>query len=133
MSAGFAAIHQKLHAAAGDVCPAPQYREYPLHARPADLPLLNHNVSKIGRFYSLDISCSPMDSSNAVIKRIEDLVLGTLGLIIFSPLMVAVAIAIKLTSPGPVLFKQLRYGVSGNPVKIYKFRSMKVHSEVKVP
>ncbi|WP_306800315.1 sugar transferase [Endozoicomonas sp. YOMI1] len=43
--------------------------------------------------------------------------------------MVGVAIAVKLSSPGPVFFKQFRHGASGQQVKVYKFRSMKVHQE----
>ncbi len=94
-----------------------------------DIPLLNHKISKIADFHTIDISCSPMDSGNALIKRITDLVLGSIAVLLLSPVMLIVAIAVKFSSPGPVLFKQLRYGVSGNPVNIYKFRSMKVHAE----
>lgn len=94
-----------------------------------DLPLLNHTITKIGDFYSLDISCSPMDSINAIIKRVSDIVIGSLILLLISPVMVGVAIAVKLSSPGPVFFKQLRHGASGQQVKMYKFRSMKVHAE----
>ena len=94
-----------------------------------DLPLLNHNVTKIGDFYSLDISCSPMDSINAIIKRVSDIVIGSLILLLIAPAMVCVAIAVKLSSPGPVFFKQFRHGASGQQVKVYKFRSMKIHQE----
>lgn len=94
-----------------------------------DLPLLNHTITKIGDFYSLDISCSPMDSINAIIKRVSDIVIGSLILLLISPVMVGVAIAVKLSSPGPVFFKQYRHGASGKQVKVYKFRSMKVHAE----
>ena len=94
-----------------------------------DLPLLNHTITKIGDFYSLDISCSPMDSINAIIKRVSDIVMGSLILLLIAPAMVCVAIAVKLSSPGPVFFKQFRQGASGQRVKVYKFRSMKVHQE----
>ena len=49
-----------------------------------DLPLLNHTITKIGEFYSLDISCSPMDSTNAIIKRVSDIVIGSLILLLIS-------------------------------------------------
>ena len=94
-----------------------------------DLPLLNHTITRIGEFYSLDISCSPMDSINAIIKRMSDIVIGSLILLLISPVMAGVAIAVKLSSPGPVFFKQFRHGASGQQVKVYKFRSMKVHQE----
>ena len=94
-----------------------------------DLPLLNHKATPIGGFYSLDISCSPMDESSRVIKRLEDIVVGGLILLLISPVMLAVALAVKLSSPGPVLFQQLRHGADGKPIRIYKFRSMKMHEE----
>ncbi|WP_422460848.1 undecaprenyl-phosphate glucose phosphotransferase [Endozoicomonas sp. ALB115] len=94
-----------------------------------DLPLMNHNITKIGDFLVLDISCSPMDSINTITKRVFDLVIGSLILLLISPVMIAVAIAVKLSSPGPVFFKQYRHGTSGKQVKVYKFRSMKVHQE----
>ncbi|MCZ6775315.1 MAG: sugar transferase [Ignavibacteria bacterium] len=63
------------------------------------------------------------------LKRLGDLILATLGLIILSPLFLLVAIAIKLDSPGPVLFKQTRIGKDGKPFTFYKFRSMNVGSD----
>lgn len=95
----------------------------------ADLPLLNYKATPIAGFYSLDISCSPMDESSRVIKWLEDKVLGLLILLFISPVMLAVALAVKLSSPGPVLFKQKRHGANGQPIEVYKFRSMKVHTE----
>jgi putative colanic acid biosynthesis UDP-glucose lipid carrier transferase len=59
-------------------------------------------------------------------KRTEDLILGSLILLTVSPLMVLIAAAIKATSPGPVLFKQRRYGLNGAVVEVWKFRSMTV-------
>lgn len=69
---------------------------------------------------------TPLNASYArVIKRIEDLVLSSIILILITPLLISVSIAIKLTSPGPVIFKQKRYGLNGKEIKIYKFRSMR--------
>ena len=62
-------------------------------------------------------------------KRAIDIVLSLLALIILSPLLLVTAIAIKLTSPGPVLFKQQRLGLHGKEFTIYKFRSMTVGAE----
>jgi putative colanic acid biosynthesis UDP-glucose lipid carrier transferase len=59
-------------------------------------------------------------------KQVEDFILGCLILPLISPLMIAIAVAIKVTSPGPVLFKQRRYGLNGAVVEVWKFRSMTV-------
>ncbi len=64
-------------------------------------------------------------------KRAIDTVLSLLALIVLSPLLLLTAIAIKLTSPGPVLFKQQRLGFHGKEFTIYKFRSMTVGAEHK--
>lgn len=60
------------------------------------------------------------------VKRLEDIVLGSLILLLASPLMLAIALALKISSPGPVLFKQRRYGLNGAVVEVWKFRSMTV-------
>ena len=57
-------------------------------------------------------------------KRISDVVLGTIILILISPLLLAVAIGVKLSSPGPVIFRQRRNGLDGDEIVVYKFRSM---------
>jgi lipopolysaccharide/colanic/teichoic acid biosynthesis glycosyltransferase len=62
-------------------------------------------------------------------KRTMDVLGAALGLAIFSPLMLLTAVVIKLTSEGPVVFKQLRAGAGGKPFTMYKFRSMYVWSE----
>lgn len=62
-------------------------------------------------------------------KRFLDILLSLLALAILWPLMLSVAAIIKLTSPGPVLFRQQRLGLNGKTFSIYKFRSMKVNAE----
>jgi putative colanic acid biosysnthesis UDP-glucose lipid carrier transferase len=69
---------------------------------------------------------SPIYGSNFFLKRLEDLVLGSLILLLISPFMLAIAIAVKLTSPGPAIFKQRRYGLNGEVIEVWKFRSMSV-------
>ncbi len=69
---------------------------------------------------------SPFIGKKALIKRLSDLILSSLILILISPLLVLIAIAVKITSPGPVIFKQLRYGLDGQAIEVYKFRSMTV-------
>ncbi len=67
---------------------------------------------------------SPFYGVDGWMKRIEDLVLGILILAIIAIPMIFIAIGVKLTSKGPVLFKQRRYGLNGNVVEVWKFRSM---------
>lgn len=63
------------------------------------------------------------------IKRLWDIVLSLVGITIMSPILIVVAIAVKLESKGPVVFQQERYGLNGKVFKIYKFRSMCVGAE----
>lgn len=94
-----------------------------------DIRLLNHKVSHIAGLYSLDLSCSPMDGAARLVKRAEDLVLGGIITLLILPLCVLIALAIRLSSPGPVVFKQYRTGINGKNFKVYKFRSMVVHKD----
>jgi putative colanic acid biosysnthesis UDP-glucose lipid carrier transferase len=67
---------------------------------------------------------TPMQGTNALLKRSIDLAVGGAGLLILCPVMLAIAVAIRLSSPGPALFKQRRYGLDGDEIMVYKFRSM---------
>lgn len=69
---------------------------------------------------------TPMNGINMVLKRIEDIVLSSLILLFISPVLITISLAVKLTSPGPVIFRQVRYGMDGKPIKVWKFRSMSV-------
>lgn len=69
----------------------------------------------------------PLNSlPNAMVKRAVDIVGSLVGILVFSPIMLFVAVAIKLTSPGPIIFCQERVGLHNRPFKMYKFRSMTV-------
>ena len=59
-------------------------------------------------------------------KRVMDLLGASLGLLVFSPVLLACAVAVKLSSPGPVFFRQERVGLHGKPFRIRKFRTMRV-------
>ncbi len=96
-----------------------------------DIPLLNHRVSNIAGLYSLDLSCSPMDGPARLLKRTEDIIIGGLISLLIIPVCLGIGVVIKLTSPGPVVFKQYRTGINGKKFKVYKFRSMVVHQESK--
>lgn len=69
---------------------------------------------------------SPFYGGRGIAKRVSDMVIASLALLLVSPVMIAVAAAIKLTSPGPIIFKQKRYGLDGKEIIVYKFRSMSV-------
>ena len=69
---------------------------------------------------------TPFRGPAGVLKRISDLVLASLILVLISPVMLAVALAVKVSSPGPVIFRQRRYGLDGQEIIVYKFRSMTV-------
>ena len=69
---------------------------------------------------------TPFTGLNGVTKRLSDMVLATLILLLISPLLLLIAIGIKASSPGPVIFKQRRYGLDGKEIIVYKFRSMTV-------
>lgn len=68
----------------------------------------------------------PFSEIQYILKRGIDIVVSLLALLALSPLMLLIAIGIKLTSAGPILFKQRRYGLNGQEILVYKFRSMKV-------
>lgn len=72
---------------------------------------------------------SPLHGWNRLLKRVMDLVLGGLALAVVAPLMVAIALAIRLASPGPVLFRQERMGLDGRRFAMLKFRTMRVDAE----
>ena len=69
---------------------------------------------------------TPFRGPAGVLKRIEDIVLASIILVLISPLLLVVGLAVKLSSPGPVIFRQRRYGLDGQEIVVYKFRSMRV-------
>lgn len=69
---------------------------------------------------------TPFNALDGTMKRFEDLILCMIILPIIAIPMVMIAIAIKLTSPGPIIFKQQRYGIKGEKIEVWKFRSMTV-------
>ncbi|HET9820416.1 MAG TPA: undecaprenyl-phosphate glucose phosphotransferase [Burkholderiaceae bacterium] len=68
---------------------------------------------------------TPFTGTNALVKRIEDVVLASLILLLIAPVLLAIAIGVKLSSPGPVIFRQRRNGLDGSEITVYKFRSMR--------
>ncbi|HZO03305.1 MAG TPA: undecaprenyl-phosphate glucose phosphotransferase [Burkholderiales bacterium] len=88
--------------------------------------LIQARVDSIGGLPVVAVCESPFHGFNGFIKRLSDLIFATLILVLVSPLLVAIAVGVKLSSPGPVLFKQRRYGLDGRKIVVYKFRSMTV-------
>lgn len=86
--------------------------------------LLNHSISEVAGLPVINLSASPMEGIHQLVKAVEDKILAAIILLLISPVMAAIAIAIKMTSPGPVVFKQRRFGINGDEIKVYKFRSM---------
>lgn len=94
-----------------------------------DIRLLNHKATNVLGFFALDLSCSPMGGANQWLKRAEDIFLGIPIFILLLPVALIIIFAIKITSPGPIVFKQYRNGVGGRKFKVYKFRTMHSHWE----
>ena len=90
---------------------------------------LNHSYSYYGGVPVLDIHDKPMTGWGYVLKTIEDKILSALALFLLSPLFVIIALTIKLDSPGPIFFKQRRYGFNHKLIEILKFRTMKNDSQ----
>ncbi len=93
------------------------------------LRLINHNIREIAGVPVLTLSETPLIGTSLVAKNVEDLVLSALLILLLSPLLLLVALAIKLDSPGPIFFKQKRTGWNGKAFGIFKFRSMYVHQQ----
>jgi putative colanic acid biosynthesis UDP-glucose lipid carrier transferase len=91
------------------------------------LRLINHSVREIAGIPVLTLSETPLMGMRLFLKNLEDRLLASLALVLVAPLLLVVAIAIKLDSPGPVFFRQERMGWSGGIFRIWKFRSMFVH------
>lgn len=89
-----------------------------------------NQIEKVGSLPVINIHSTPLDNrANALLKRLVDIA-GSLALILITlPIMIAVAIGVRLSSPGPILFKQKRVGKMGKIFTMYKFRSMVVNNE----
>lgn len=90
----------------------------------------SRQIEQVGSMPLINIHSTPLDNkANAIVKRAVDII-GSLFLIILtSPIMLVAIIGVKLSSPGPILFKQKRVGILGREFYMYKFRSMKVNTE----
>ena len=88
--------------------------------------LIQGRLVEINGMPAISVCDTPFHGMDAVMKRVTDIVLASCALLLLAPLLVLIALAVKLTSAGPVLFRQRRYGLNGEEILIYKFRSMTV-------
>jgi len=93
------------------------------------LALLNHMPAEVAGMTVIDLNASPLSGFNTVLKGAFDKLFSLVALLVASPVLVLIAVAIKLDSSGPVLFRQQRHGWDGNIIEIYKFRTMKHASQ----
>ncbi len=95
-----------------------------LSAQTSKLRFRPKAYSYIGGIPFLDLFDKPLSDWNTLLKMLEDRILGTILLVLAAPVMVLVALAVKLDSKGPALFRQKRYGFNNELIEVYKFRSM---------
>jgi putative colanic acid biosynthesis UDP-glucose lipid carrier transferase len=88
--------------------------------------LMQARFDNVGGMPVIAICETPFMGLNGMIKRISDIVLAAAILIVLIPVMLVIALAVRLSSPGPVIFRQRRYGLYGEEIMVYKFRSMRV-------
>ncbi len=87
---------------------------------------LHSQWSTVGNVPVVSVHDTPFDGVGGWVKRVEDLLIGSLILLVISLPMLAVVVAIKLSGPGPIFFRQRRYGLNGREIRVLKFRTMTV-------
>ncbi|MBL1262354.1 undecaprenyl-phosphate glucose phosphotransferase [Candidatus Methylomicrobium oryzae] len=92
----------------------------------SNFDLIQSRIDSIHDIPIVSVLESPINHLNAIWKSAFDFIISLIILIIISPAMFLIALVIKLTSPGPVLFNQIRYGLDGKEIRVYKFRTMNV-------
>ncbi len=88
--------------------------------------LMQARIDNVGGMPVVAICETPFTGVNSVIKRASDIVIASIIQIMLLPIMLLIALAVKLSSPGPAIFRQRRYGLYGEEIIVYKFRSMTV-------
>jgi putative colanic acid biosysnthesis UDP-glucose lipid carrier transferase len=86
--------------------------------------LIQGRLVEINGMPALSVCDTPFHGMDAVLKRAMDLLLASIGLVLVSPVMLGIAAAVRISSKGPALFRQRRYGLNGEEILVYKFRSM---------
>ncbi|CAB3779777.1 UDP-glucose:undecaprenyl-phosphate glucose-1-phosphate transferase [Paraburkholderia ultramafica] len=93
------------------------------------LTLFNQPMVELLGVPAINLAASPITDLRVLPKRVFDRLFALAALTALAPLMLVIAALVKLSSPGPVFFRQKRKGIDGNQFEIYKFRSMKMHKE----
>jgi len=88
--------------------------------------LMHGNISSIGNVDTISVFETPFASGQEILKRGFDIIFSLIVIMLISPILIVIALLVKLTSKGPVIFKQDRHGLDGKKIKVYKFRSMSV-------
>ena len=88
------------------------------------ISIIQGRLADMGGVPVVGLLVTPFEGINGVIKRMSDVVLSVLILLLISPILLVVALGVKLSSPGPVIFRQRRTGLDGEIIEVYKFRSM---------
>lgn len=94
--------------------------------------LLHSRWTSVGGLPAVSVFENPFFGVDGVLKRTADLIIASIAIVVGSLPMLLIAIAVKLTSPGPVLFRQRRYGLDGREILVWKFRSMRTCDDGKV-
>jgi len=88
--------------------------------------LLQARWMSLGGMPVISVYETPMDDGSALLKRLQDIIVAGTALLVAVIPMLAIAVGVKLSSPGPVIFRQRRYGLQGDEVEVWKFRTMTV-------
>ncbi|HTL27010.1 MAG TPA: undecaprenyl-phosphate glucose phosphotransferase [Burkholderiales bacterium] len=88
--------------------------------------LIQARIDTIGQIPVVAVCESPFYGVNGLVKRASDLLIASAILLLIAPLLAACAVGVRMSSPGPVFFRQRRYGVDGREIVVYKFRTMRV-------
>ena len=91
--------------------------------------LINHSISSIAGLPVINLSVTPMEGINRWIKAVEDLLISTVILVLISPLFLIISLMVKMTSPGPIFYRQQRLSWNGREFTMLKFRTMPVGAE----
>ena len=94
-----------------------------------DTRMFRQSLGDVAGIPVLSVSKGELSPIQSAVKRSFDFVLSSVLLLVLSPLIGAVALAVKWTSPGPALFRQKRLGLNGEPFTLYKFRTMRADAE----
>jgi putative colanic acid biosynthesis UDP-glucose lipid carrier transferase len=92
-------------------------------------PVIQGRLRELGGIPVVGLCETPFTGINALLKRVCDVLLASVILVLAAPLLAGIAAGVKLSSPGPVIFRQRRNGLDGHEIVVYKFRSMRVQED----